>query len=161
MESEDVLKKLESILIDSLSKSEEWILMVNDLEMYHKIQSLIIESFECTLSIMPPQIKAKVETIMGKLRNVSYIFEYDDLVNFLTFAQILSTSLLSDLDDKEIHDYAAPHKIVGVLDTAIRLNKKEYSEENLPEMGAFLNLGLFKLKAAIENTDWKKGWKDF
>ncbi len=96
--------------------------------------------------------------MMAKLNDAGYVSEYEEWTCFLKFAQILSTSLLGDLDDKKIKDFAVPHKIVGVLDSAIRLDEKQYSEMSLPEMGARLNLGLFKLKAIVGNTDWKDGW---
>lgn len=152
-------KEFEAMLIESLSKIEGWESMTNDIEIYQKIKSLVIGSFECTLSIMPPQVKANVEVSMSKLTKTGCLFEFEDLENFLKFSQILSTSLLSNLDDKKIQDYAAPHKVVGVLDGVLRLNEEgTYNENNIASMGAAFNLGLFKLKAQIENTDWKKGW---
>ncbi|HEY5588127.1 MAG TPA: hypothetical protein VIK86_04125 [Candidatus Paceibacterota bacterium] len=152
-------KEFEAMLIESLSKIEGWESMTNDIEIYQKIKSLVIGSFECTLSIMPPQVKANVVVSMDKLLKTGYLFEFEDLEDFLKFSQILSTSLLSNLDDKKIQDYAAPHKIVGILDKILRLNEDgEYDENNIALMGAAFNLGLFNLKAQIENTDWKKGW---
>lgn len=158
MIDEDIINKLESILIDSLSEAEGWRTMTNDIEIYYRMKTLVIGTFECVLCIMPVQIKAKVETIMGKLNDAGCVCEYEDWLCFLKFAQILSTSLLSDLDNRKIKDFATPHKIVGILDAAIRLDEKQYSEMSLPEMGARLNLGLFKIKAVVGNTDWKEGW---
>ncbi|MFA6386161.1 MAG: hypothetical protein WCW04_00085 [Candidatus Paceibacterota bacterium] len=161
MIDENEFKKFEAMLIDSLSIAEGWESMTNEIEIYQKIRSLVIGSFECTLSIMPPQVKANVEISVDKLKNSGYLFEFEDLTSFLIFAQILSTGLLSNLHDKKIQDYAAPHKVVGILDGVVRLNENCcYSENNLTKMGAAFNLGLFKMKVLMETIDWKMGWSD-
>jgi hypothetical protein len=138
-----------------------WESMANDIERYQKIKGLSIDAFRAILTVMPQQVRLTIQNKVNQLEESDPLFEYDDLLNFLKLTQIIATGLISNLDDKNIHDYAGPHQAAGMLDRLLRHNEGgKYSEENMSQMGASFSLELMRLKAGLQKIDWKKGWKD-
>lgn len=160
MFTEEQTNKLKEMLAGSLMKVEGWASIKTDIEIYHKIRGLLVEAFKLILDLSPYQVRVTIQDKVNKLEEREQLWDYEELLGFIKFAQILSTGLLSSLDDKEVHDYAAPHQAINFLDNFLRqIDGSKYSEETLPSLGATFSLELHGLKTQLEKIDWKKGWK--
>lgn len=154
---------IEEKVKDLLAKVEkaDWETMKNDIERYQKIKELIINAFTSILELSPQPIRVIIQSKIKKIEESDPIFEFEELESFLKLVHILTTGLLSSLDEKDIKDYAAPHQAVGYLDRLVRINEnKEYSENNVVSLGAAFTVELKGLIIRLEKIDWKKGWKD-
>ena len=142
---------------DPLASIEKWKAMRNHIEVYQNIKQVVIKAFESILLSMPPQIQPFVQDKIDKLNETGPLFEFEDLKSFFDLAEIHSSSLLDNLDNKEVKDYAAPYTIVASLDRIVRIHES-YSEKDMPRLGSGLVGGLYSLKEIIKKTDWNKGW---
>ena len=157
---EGTAERLKSLLIDMM-EGKDWNSMTNDIERYQKIKELVINAFEAVLVLSPHQVRVFIQEKIDRLKGYDFIFEFEELETFLKFVGIITTGLLSNLDEKGIADYAAPHEAVGKLDSLVRINEKGiYSEANVGMLGAAMTVELHGLKARLEKIDWKKGWAD-
>ncbi len=144
--------------LDPLSSVSKWESMVNEIEVYQTIKKVVIDSFKSVLESMPPQIRSVVQNKIDALEGYEAIYSFEELGSFLSFASICSTSILSNLDDKDIPDYAAPHYIVVGLDTLVQMQKSN-ADKNVRQLGAGLVGAMYGLRERILKTDWKKGWR--
>jgi hypothetical protein len=152
-------QRIEELLI-GITQQKDWNSMANDLEVCNAIKELLINSFKAVLFLSPLPVRDLIQANIDKLEETGFLWSFEDLEGVFTLAYISSTSLLSTLDNKKIHDYAAPHRAIGGLDALLRLNEeKKYSENNAAEFGAAVSVQLEMLKYRLDEIDWKEGWK--
>ncbi len=145
-----------------LFRERFWIPMQNDIERYQKIKQRIIDGFNYILAIAPAQVRVTIEDKRDQLEDLGFIWDFEEMVAFISLAQIHTTTLLSSLRDKDIADYAAPHEAVNALDHFIRLEEcaedyEKYSND-ISLLGATYAVNFTELEIRVKRIDWQKGW---
>lgn len=145
---------------DPLSHIETWKAMQNEIEVFQTIKKIVLDAFQSVMPSMPHQLRLVFQEKIDRLKETDHLFELDDLYAFFVQAKIVSSSMLSDLDNNNIKDYAAPFTVIKGLDSLIRFHER-YEKENINilELGTLMVGGLYGLREKMLQTDWRSGWQ--